>query len=179
MGRPRGRRYRRDPGATGAGVRRDSGAPVPPRRGGDRYMVGTPGAAVPWEPPSCRGALGLREWGGPPVRPGAAGRVGNLLLSSSLPAGAPRGGCCCSGSLSCWSPPLPRSPVMWAGCWGGGSLPPCPGSPGPVFCPEAPHPLGCAANVALLPGRHGVVCPLGLNAAPGPWSPKRRVWGGE
>lgn len=42
------------------------------------------------------------------------GAVGNPWVSASS-AGVPRGGCRCSGSLSCCSPPLPRSPVTCAG----------------------------------------------------------------
>lgn len=77
--------------------------------GEPRYTVGTP--ELPGRPGATLARPEAADRG--TRHAGAGGRVGNVLLS--LPAGVPRGGCCL-GSLSCWSPPLPRSRVTCVGC---------------------------------------------------------------
>lgn len=134
---PQGRRYRGDTGegwhqdreAAGVGGSGGAGRPVPRVTRGwgvDR----DPGAAGAAGPLCDRGRTWGWGWGSGGAPHSAGGWV--TSLSPSLPAGAPRRGCC-SGSLSCWSPPLPGSRVTCRGCCG------MPGRGVPAAVPRVPY----------------------------------------
>lgn len=110
---------------------------------------------------------GARGSGGPPHSAGE----GVTSLSPSLPAGAPRRGCC-SGSLSCWSPPLPRSRVTCTGCCGmlGRGVPAAvPGVPCllPVLKPPIPWEALLSRNGGWSLPSGQMLCPAVVPAAGG------------
>lgn len=122
---PRGMLHRRapaihqrppGPGTGGWGRAEPSAAPAPPRSApgpsrAERSRA-EPRTGGGQRAPCAHGELRARDGGAGGGSRGGA--VGNPWVSASS-AGVPRGGCRCSGSLSCCSPPLPRSPVTCAG----------------------------------------------------------------